>query len=107
MDRVFICYSRRDSEFVNAFVHDLNMAGVNTWYDVNDISRDTASNSQTWRRSVDRALRECTHMIVVLSPNSVGSEEVEAEWNYFLKQKRPLFPIIYLDCDVPYRLDAL
>jgi hypothetical protein len=105
--RVFMCYSREDRDFVDVLADDLRAAGVPIWRDVDDIPVDIAANTVSWRNAVDRALRECTHMIVVLSPDAVASPEVQAEWNYFLGQRRPVYPVIYRDADIPYRLYTL
>jgi len=107
MARVFIAYSRDDREFVDRLVADLNAAGVPTWRDVDDIPSDVAAYVQGWRESVDRALEECTHMVVVLSPEAVDSAEVSAEWNAFLGDRRPVYPVIHRQTRVPYRLRAL
>jgi len=105
--RVFMCYSREDRDFVDLLAHDLRAAGVPIWRDVDDIPVDVAANTVSWRNAVDRALRECTHMIVVLSPAAVASAEVQAEWNYFLGQRRPVYPVLVADTDIPYRLYTL
>ncbi|HEC21824.1 MAG TPA: TIR domain-containing protein, partial [Chloroflexi bacterium] len=105
--RVFLSYSHRDSEFVDRLAADLKAAGVPIWRDQTDIPHDIAANTVGWRRAVNRALGECTHMIVVLSPDSVKSAEVEAEWSYFIRQGRPVYPVLYRDCKVPYRLAVL
>lgn len=107
MTRVFICYSRKDSGFVNRLSADLRAAGIPIWRDVDDIPRDIAANTTGWRSSVDRALRESTHMLVVLSPDGVESKEVTAEWNWFVMENRPVYPVLCRACDVPYRLYAL
>lgn len=107
MTRVFICYSRKDIDIADRLTADLNAQGITTWRDVDDIPGHIASNTSGWRRAVDEGLRQCTHMIVVLSPNSVESREVEAEWNYFLSQRRPVYPVLHRECDIPYRLMAL
>jgi hypothetical protein len=107
MSRVFICYSRKDAAFVDRLVADLKAAGVRVWRDMDDIPGNVAANTQSWRRAVNAALRECTHMIVVLSPDSVNSVEVEAEWNHFLSFRRPVYPIVHRVCEVPYQLHAL
>jgi hypothetical protein len=105
--RVFMCYSREDRDFVDVLADDLRRAGVPIWRDMDDIPVDVAANTVSWRNAVDRALRECTHMIVVLSPDAVASAEVQAEWNYFLGQRRPVYPVLYRDADIPYRLYTL
>jgi hypothetical protein len=107
MTRVFICYSRDDKDFVSRLVADLRLAGVPTWRDVDDIPSDEDASTVGWRRAIDHALDECTHMIVVLSPTSVESEEVEREASYFLSTDRPIFPVLYRDCRIPYWLHGL
>ena len=105
--RVFIAYSRKDRRFVDRLAADLREAGVPVWRDVDDIPTDVAANTVSWRNAVDHALRECTHMIVVISPDSVASPEVQAEWNYFLSQGRPVYPLLIRDAEIPYRLYTL
>lgn len=104
MDRTFICYSRKDEAFVDRLVADLKAHGVATWRDVDDIPRHKASNVKSWRAAVSDALKQCSHMIVVLSPDAIDSPEVESEWTYFIGQQRTLIPVICRPCEVPYRL---
>ena len=101
---VFIAYSRKDSKFVDKLVADLKAQGVKTWRDVDDIKAATWGDQAQWRKIVDKALKSSTAMVVVLSPDSIDSNEVMAEWNFFSEQKRPLFPVIAENCDVPYFL---
>jgi len=105
--RAFICYSRKDMSFVNKLTKDLNARGVPTWRDVDNISRDVDAHTSGWRNAIDRGLRESTHMIVVLSPDSVESPECAAEWNYFMMNRKPVIPVLYRECEIPYRLYAL
>ena len=107
MDRVFICYSRKDFDFVDRVTADLRAVGVSVWRDIDDIPGHIAANTSSWRDAVDEGLRQCSHMIVFLSPDSVKSKEVKAEWNYFLTQDRPIYPVQMEDCEISYRLLAL
>lgn len=104
---VFISYSHENGAFVDKLVADLNAYGVKTWRDQDMIPGHLASNTASWRRAVDEGLRQADVMVVVLSPEAVASQEVEAEWNYFLTHRRPVYPVLYRDCDIPYRLMAL
>src|SRR5687767_14658937 len=107
MDRVFICYSRKDSEFVDQLVADLKAAGVPIWRDLDDITNDIAANTSGWRKAIEQALDDCSHIVIVLSPNAVNSEEVNAEWNHFLKRKNAnVMPVLYEECQIPYRLNV-
>ena len=104
---VFICYSRKDSDFVDQLTLDLQARGIRTWRDVDDIASDLQANLQGWRASVEQALNSCAAMIVVLSLESTSSSEVEAEWNYFASRKRPIFPVLARDCQIPFFLARL
>ncbi len=105
--QVFMCYSRKDEAFVARLAADLRAKGIAVWRDVDNIPADVASNTSGWRAAVDKALRECTHLIIVLSPDSAASPEVGSEWNYALGQGRPVIPVLHRDCEIPYRLYAL
>ena len=107
MAQVFVCYSRKDRAFVDQLTGDLKAAGIPIWRDLEDIPTDVRSNTSGWRDAVDRGLRESSHMLVVLSPGAVASEEVKAEWNYFLAQRRTVYPVLCAECEIPYRLYAL
>ena len=103
-ETVFICYSRNETAFVDKLVSDLNANGVKTWRDVDDIAGARQSNLQGWRAAIEKALGECAAMLIVLSPDAVDSHEVQAEWNHFASYKRPIFPIIANNCEVPFYL---
>jgi hypothetical protein len=105
--QTFICYSRKDSDFVEQLAADLEARGIDTWQDVDDIPRSVGAHTAGWRSAIDRALHDCTHMIVVLSPDSVASAECAAEWNYFLLHGKPVIPLLHRECEIPYRLYAL
>jgi len=102
--RTFICYSRKDGAQVDRLTADLKARGVSTWRDIDDIPGHIAANSQSWRAAVQEALDTCDVMLVALSPNALASSEVEAEWNEFVSTRRPVFPVLISDCDIPYRL---
>ncbi len=101
---VFICYSRKNAEFVDQLTSDLNRLGVVTWRDVDNIASQRQANLEGWRAAIEDALTRCTEMLVILSPDSVTSQEVEAEWNDFASRKRPIFPILVSECRTPYFL---
>lgn len=59
---------------------------------------------QDWQDSIDSAIRTCTHMLVLLSAASNGSDEVEAEWAFAKDLGKVIVPILIEDVEVPYRL---
>ena len=62
---------------------------------------------KSWARQIGKALDTCKIMLLVLSPTSVDSGNVEDEWNYYLDKGKPIIPVLFQRCDVPYRLHKL
>ncbi|NDJ74926.1 MAG: SUMF1/EgtB/PvdO family nonheme iron enzyme [Chloroflexi bacterium] len=97
--RLFISYSRTDSEFVQRLVADLESTGVQTWVDFRDIPP-----SADWNDAIEAALEECDAMLLVLSQRSSESKNVLAEWNYFFDLDKRIYVVVLADARVPFRL---
>jgi hypothetical protein len=96
MSEVFISYSRKDNEFVDELIHDLERNGVHVWIDRHDIEGGTA-----WRAAIAEAVRECSAFVIVLSPNSTSSKNVSRELSVAESHDRLIVPVIYRACDIP------
>ena len=101
-DRVFVCYSRKDEDFVLKLAANLKRQGVPIWLDQWDIP--TGAN---WSRTIERALKECARLLIVLTPSSVESDEVQSEWLSALDGKKIIVPILYEQCQMPFRLKPI
>lgn len=95
----FISYSRADSDFVDLLQQLLVSKGYDAWLDRRDI--DAGSR---WDNAIEEAIQERTHMIVVLSPEAVESQNVSDEWNFALEEKKTIIPLYYRACSIPMRL---
>ncbi len=95
----FFSYSRDDSEFALRLAEDLKAAGANVWLDQLDIAP-----GQRWARAVQDALNNCDRMLVILSPASVSSTNVEDEVAFALEEHKTVIPVFYRDCKVPFQL---
>jgi hypothetical protein len=95
----FFSYSRQDSEFAQKLAQDLRSSGASVWLDQLDIRP-----GQRWDRTVQDAVTSCPRMLVVLSPSSVDSENVMDEVSFALERKKTVIPVLYRDCDIPFRL---
>lgn len=95
----FFSYSRQDTEFAQRLAQDLRASGASVWLDQLDIRP-----GQRWDRTVQDALANCPRMLVVLSPSSVDSENVMDEVSFALERKKTVIPVLYRDCDIPFRL---
>lgn len=95
----FFSYSREDSEFALRLANDLRAGGSAVWIDQLDIGP-----GERWDRVVQSALENCPSVLVILSPASVSSNNVLDEVSFALDQQKTLIPVLYRDCDIPFRL---
>jgi hypothetical protein len=96
----FISYCRDDEEFALRLAQDLKDAGAAVWLDQLDIKP-----GHSWDNAVEIALRAATKMLVILTPTSVSSENVRDEIAYALKQGKIVIPVLYIECEIPLRLE--
>lgn len=99
MPQVFISHSSADDAFVTRLGVDLRAVSVPTWVDHENIPAGA-----DWDTQVGAALKACSAMIVVLSPQAVISRNVTDEWSLFFDLKKPIYPVMVAECEVPFRL---
>jgi TIR domain len=102
MAKTFICYSRKDTEFAERLVADLRSRGVSLFFDQQDIQP-----GDEWDTTVENALDSSPWLLVILSPDSVDSQNVMDEVGQALSLKKRVIPIMYRPCKVRYRLARL
>lgn len=100
--KFFFSYARSDGEFALRLAKELRAAAVDVWVDQLDIVA-----GQRWDAAVEAALHACQGMIAILSPESVASTNVMDEISYALEEKKIIVPILYKDCQIPFRLKRL
>lgn len=96
--QVFLSYARKDSDYVYTLAKELRRIGLDIWID-QDI--DPGAN---WDNSIEEALGHCEKMLLIVSPDSMRSDNVQDEWSYFLEEGKAVFPFIYKDCEMSFRL---
>lgn len=101
-EHTFVCYARDDAEFVLALASELKAAGVNVWLDQWDIP-----SGEDWDQEIDKALDDCRHFLIVLSPEAVNSEEVRSELRTALNGRKRIVPVLYKACRIPRRLTLI
>jgi TIR domain len=99
---IFFSYSRDNSEFVLDLAKKLRAAGRNVWLDQLDIE-----TGERWDRSIEEALEKADVLLVVLSKTSVESNNVMDEVSFALEEGKRVLPVLYEDCDIPFRLRRL
>ena len=95
----FLSYCHEDVSFALRLAQNLKVAGARVWFDRLDISF-----GERWDDAIQKAMNECPRMLVILSPASVDSENVRDELSYALDEKKPLIPVLYQQCSIPYRV---
>ncbi len=77
----------------------MRSAGADIWIDQLDVPP-----GKHWDRVTEEALEGCERLLVVLSPSSVNSDNVMDEVSFALENKKQIFPVLYRNCKVPFRL---
>jgi hypothetical protein len=101
-DQVFICYAREDAEFALRLARALQARGVAVWIDQWSIPKGA-----DWDRAIDDALYACSHVLIVLSPEAVESNEVRAELRTAFDENKRVVPVLHRPARVPRRLRLL
>jgi hypothetical protein len=97
--RAFISYSRTNKEFATKLTKRLKSAGYPIWFDLSDIP-----TGSRWDDEVEKALRECSIFMIILTPASISSENVKDEIGYAIDHGKRILPILLELCEVPLRL---
>ncbi len=100
--KTFFSYSRSDKEFTRKLATDLRNAGADLWIDQLDIQPGTR-----WDDEIETALKSAESILVILSPNAVASNNIMDEISYALENNKKVIPVIFKQCEVPFRLKRL
>ena len=95
----FISYSRANSDFAVRLAKDLKAAGHDIWLDQLDIP-----TGARWDDELEKALRTCSTFLIILSPESIESQNVKDEIGYAIDEGKHILPIMIKQCEVPFRL---
>ena len=95
----FISYSRVNSDFAVRLAKDLKKADYDVWLDQLDIPAGSR-----WDDEIEKALEACTIFLIVLSPESIQSQNVKDEIGYAIDAGKQILPVVLENCQVPFRL---
>ena len=87
-DEVFISYARSDREKVMPVVDILRGTGISVWVDEAKIDAATL-----WSEEIVDAINNCKAMVVMLSQNSTGSDNVVKEVMLASENKKKILPV--------------
>ena len=101
--RVFVSYSRNDEDFARKITATLINFGFDVWLDVERIP-----SGANWANTIHEGLTESSIMLLILTPDSMKSENVEREWQFYLNEvKKPVIPVLWDDCQRHFQLTML
>ena len=100
--KYFLSYSRADQETALRFASDLRNAGIAMWVDQLDIRP-----SEHWDRAIERAVRDCQGLVVILSPRSVASDNVADEISFAIEHGKSVLPVMIEHCSLPLRITRM
>ncbi len=93
---VFISHSSKDDAFVTQLANLLFEHSVIAWVDHVNIAP-----GKIWSSEIEKTLGQAEVLIVILSPDSTHSKNVEAEWSFFRDQNKPIYPVKIAPCPTP------
>ena len=102
MGKVFISYSRQDSDFADKLTKSLEEKGVPVWVDRSEIK-----GGSDWRKDISDAIHDCSAFLLILSSRSTVSSNVDDELSLATEKGRRVFPILYETCELPAGIDLV
>ena len=88
--QVFISYSRRDDAVMRRIVAFLRGEGINVWLD----NEKLVPGTPIWETEIEKALRNSSAVVVILSPDSTDSEWVRREITLADQFRTRIFPVL-------------
>lgn len=97
MGKVFISYSRRDTEAVRQIAAQLEAADIQVWFDTEDIEP-----GKQWRKQIVEGIDTAEAFILNLSPDSAASDNVLKELNLAEEALEPfILPVMLKEMQIP------
>jgi len=89
MTHIFISYSKQDIVFARHVRSQLQAAGFTIWMDETRLAP-----SERWWPMIERNIRSCSALLVIMSPQAQESDWVEREILLGERLKKPIFPVL-------------
>jgi len=97
-DSIFLSYSSNDRPFALGFAKELQKQGVNVWIDQLGIKL-----GENWDNAIEEALDKSNTFLLLISPTSITSQNVQDEVSIAINSEKKLVPILIKKCDLPMR----
>jgi hypothetical protein len=93
---VFISYARADQTMAVTLENELRRRGHKAWRDRSDIVPGA-----DWAETIDRAIADADHIVLLLTPRAVASAQVKRELQRALDAKKNVVPVLAQDSPIP------
>lgn len=97
-ESIFVSYSSKDRTFAVSFTEELKKLGANVWIDQLGIGL-----GENWDNAIEEALENSDTVMLILSPTSVESPNVQDEVSIAINTDKKFVPILIKECDLPMR----
>ncbi len=91
MGHIFVSYSRTDQDYTRRLAEDIRHRGFDVWMD------DRIDFGDRWWRTIVKAIRESSAVVVVMTPEAEQSEWVEREILLAQRERKPIMPVLLKD----------
>jgi hypothetical protein len=96
-DTVYLNYAPADEALAQRLADDLEKSGLAVWL-------HESETGVAWSSGVHPALKECRHMILLLSPSAVENKEVSLAWEFFREKRKPIVIAQVLAAEPPDKI---
>jgi hypothetical protein len=106
MPRLFLSYAAKDKNYASRLAEELKKTGASVWFDEWELQI-----GDSLRQRIDEAIAISDYLLILLSPNSVSSNWIQAEWRAALSNELndravTVIPVLLADCDIPSDLSG-
>ncbi|MBN8637125.1 MAG: toll/interleukin-1 receptor domain-containing protein, partial [Anaerolineae bacterium] len=102
MPKIFISHSSQDNDFAAKLADALRERGAEVWIDLADIPA-----GMKWSKAIQQGLDWGELMLLIVTSDSMASENVADEWEYYHQKKKPIIPVWRTPAEMPFQLHRL
>jgi hypothetical protein len=95
---IFVSYSSKDRPFAMALTEELEKLGAKIWIDQLGIKL-----GENWDSSIESALESADTLLLIISPTSIESQNVQDEVSIAIHENKKFVPIMIKPCELPMR----
>lgn len=89
MGYIYISYSRRNADFAQRLVSDLETRGYTTWVDKDDLQQ-----GDQWAKQIEAAIQGAEVFITLISTATINNRTVEREIALAQQARKPIIPVL-------------